>query len=76
MASGPCRSCRGLRAYLLTALTLIALIGLRPSGAENIAGLMPSSGWIGGGIALACVLGFAWRLAAYRHALRSGNAVR
>lgn len=52
--------------FFCAALPLIALIYLRPDGAMRLAALLPSAEIIGYGIALACALGFGFRLHAWR----------
>lgn len=42
----PCRSCMRIRVFMMCALPIVILIGLRPEGMVRLAGLVPDAGWI------------------------------
>lgn len=66
MAASGCGTCKRLRLFFGAALPLVAMLYLQPEGAVRLAAHLPTAEVIGWGIALACGLGFAVRLWAWR----------
>lgn len=62
----PCRSCLRIRMFMMCALPIVMLIGLRPDGMVRIAGYLPDAGWIAAAMMMLGTLGSIQRYRKYK----------
>lgn len=62
----PCRSCMRIRVFMMCALPIVILIGLRPEGIVRLAGLVPDAGWIATAMMLVGSISFVVKYRKYK----------
>ena len=62
----PCRSCLRIRVFMMCALPIVILIGLRPEGIVRLAGLVPDAGWIATAMMLVGSISFVVKYRKYK----------